>query len=848
MDIRKKINDLKADLQEYREIKEERRSAKNKNDHQVLLTQYADVYQKRVSEKTVLYESFWGRGLVDNPYAIFLGLLGRKEFRDLKHIWVIDDLEENQPIMDMYQDRKNVVFVKYQSKEYVEALATAKYLINNTTFQSFFSKKPEQIYVNTWHGTPIKTMGYQIPDGSFGVANIVRNFLSADHLLSANPHMTQMYLHSYKMEGIYPGEIIQEGYPRNDLLVKASSASVRDRLAAYGIKIQDHRKIILYAPTWRESGSGKAIINPTELLEVKERLEDAVDPGEYQILIKPHQLVYRQLKDLEEYRGLLVPSVIDANELMHITDILISDYSSIFLDYMVLDRPILFYIPDLEEYRKNRGLDLMPEELPGPASADLGEIISEIRDIGSIWERYGERYQSIKKRMCPYEDGAVSDRVVDAVFGVTGDYRRIRTEKTKERLLLHGGKIMENGISHSFLNLLEQVDHERFDVTVYIAEDPGNPAMRQNINDIPEQVRVLVRTGACVSTVDEDARREFVTRRGMYDSMMRRIYPIQMAKREFRRCFGDARFDYIVNFEGYNSMYSIVLLQGQAKIKSIWMHSDIGADMERTVKGKKTLRKALNFNVSLYPQYDRLVSCGRSVMEVNRKRLGTDRTFQNFVYAKNTVNEKRIRANLEDHENVSLKGMQYGIQNVEEDHANKMSAQLIPLPDTRTINFVTMGRLSTEKNHMALLRAFARLHGEYPETRLYILGDGPLREQEERKIFSLGLEDKVFLPGKVKNPFSVMRRCHCFILPSIHEGQPMVLLEARAIHMPIIVSDFSTVVDSILPEGQLLIQPTEEAILEGMGAFMRGKVPADYAFDVQAYNREAYQEFLQAVT
>lgn len=76
----------------------------------------------------------------------------------------------------------------------------------------------------------------------------------------------------------------------------------------------------------------------------------------------------------------------------------------------------------------------------------------------------------------------------------------------------------------------------------------------------------------------------------------------------------------------------------------------------------------------------------------------------------------------------------------------------------------------------------------------------------------------------------------------------MVLLEARAIHMPIIVSDFSTVVDSILPEGQLLIRPTEEAILEGMRAFMRGKVPAGYAFDVQAYNKEAYQEFLQAVT
>ena len=145
MDIRKKIRKLKKDFQEYQEIKEERKKIRSKNSHQILLTQYADIYKKPVSDHTILYESFWGRGLVDNPYAIFLELLDRPGFSDFKHIWVIDDLEENQPIINEYAGRRNVVFVEYRSKEYLEALATAKYLINNTTFQNFFIRKPEQV-------------------------------------------------------------------------------------------------------------------------------------------------------------------------------------------------------------------------------------------------------------------------------------------------------------------------------------------------------------------------------------------------------------------------------------------------------------------------------------------------------------------------------------------------------------------------------------------------------------------------------------------------------------------------------------------------------------------------------
>lgn len=235
-------------------------------------------------------------------------------------------------------------------------------------------------------------------------------------------------------------------------------------------------------------------------------------------------------------------------------------------------------------------------------------------------------------------------------------------------------------------------------------------------------------------------------------------------------------------------------------------------------------------------------------MEVNRENLGTEESAQKFVYARNMIDSGRIQEKLEKQEIAYVGDRAYVIQDIEETLSGRLSAQLIPVPEEDKVNFVTMGRMSTEKNQVTLIQAFARLQEEYPDTRLYILGDGPLRDREERRVYELGLSDKVTLPGIVRNPFAIMQRCQCFIMPSLHEGQPMVLLEARAVHMPIIVADFSTVVDSLLPEGQLLIGHTEDEILEGMRSFMRGEVPDAYDFDVQTYNREVYQEFVRAIT
>ena len=233
-------------------------------------------------------------------------------------------------------------------------------------------------------------------------------------------------------------------------------------------------------------------------------------------------------------------------------------------------------------------------------------------------------------------------------------------------------------------------------------------------------------------------------------------------------------------------------------------------------------------------------------MKVNRKKLSTPATYDKFKAAKNTANEVRIGKYLNSETVMDIAGDEYLVKDELGDGKNAKLIDLVALPKKENINFVTMGRMSVEKNHMALIDAFSRLVKNNPRAKLYLLGSGPLERKIKKQIDELGLRSYVILTGNVKNPFAIMKRCDCFILPSLHEGQPMVLLEARECGLPIIVSKFSTVKDSLYPKGQLVIGNDEESIYHGLEAFVNGKVPT-CDFKLSDYNQEAYEEFKKAI-
>ena len=806
---------------------------------------YVEAFEKnKIDEKTILYQSYFGRGMICHPYALFKEFMKDERFKDFKHVWVFDEIDQHEIEMDLYKDCPNVIFVDMGDDEYLDYLTTAKYLVNNVTFPYYFIKKEGQVLINTWHGIPLKNLGFDMPEGNVDTTNTLRNFFQTDYLISANNFTTENFKSAFKLDGVYNGKIIETGYPRNDIFFDYDKEQLIEKFKKFGVDIDPNKKVVIYAPTWKGKEYGDPNLDVDEYDRFLDTMYKYVDKDKYQILFKPHQVVYKHLRDKGKLKSYYIPATIDTNELMSITDVLISDYSSIFFDYMATGRPVLFYIPDLETYQEERGLYFPPEDLPGPITKDLTELGMLLKDIDNYKDSFDySKYTKTKEWATGNDDGNVCKRVIDVVLGEEKDTLvHSNFDNGKIKVLIHNDTMKTNGITSSMMNLLKNIDYDKYDVTVcanrarFIDREEGE----DNTNKINKHARVLYRNTFHGGTKKEFIDNELTLYYGVDIAKKKKFFPAKMYEREFDRCFYGVDFDYVINFSGYSMFLSLVFASKEKPKKLIWMHNDMKAERERFEDGERKFY-ALG---TTYPLYDKLVSCSKSVMEINKENLGTPEIMDKFGYARNLVSDERIQECLKENRWVTIDDKPYYVKTIEEKQGENYSIELINGMEEGTVSFVTMGRLSYEKNHLEMIEAFGELYKEYPNARLHILGEGPLQKDEENLIKKLQLENKVILTGNLSNPFAYIKRCDCYIMPSIHEGQPMAILEARMMDMPIIVSDFSTVKDSLYENGQLLIKKDKQSIYEGMKAFMEGQVPNEFKFDIDEYNKIAIKEFL----
>ncbi len=509
---------------------------------------YAKYYRKNhVDEYTIFYSSHQGAGMVCGPYAIFRSLMKSRDFDRYDHVWQINDPAERKQLQKEFGDWTNVIFVEKNSPGYFNALTSAKYIVINSTLPFYFTKKPEQVFVNTWHGIPLKTLGYDVPDGKFTTRNMTRNFLLTDFLISPCRFMTKIYLESYKLGGLYTGKLIENGYPRNDLLFDTKRDDIVEKLINRGIPVDDKRKIILYAPTWKGSSFDRADMDIARYDEFCDFLSEHIDTKKYQILIKPHPMVYKLLSDREKRSGRYIPQSIDTDELMSVTDVLVSDYSSIFFDFLLTDRPIIFYIPDLESYREYRGVYFGLHELPGPYSGDMGDIAEWINRAETLRSEYSSAYEKMKTWSCEFDDGKVSQKVVDGVFHNESDaYRVVEPDNSsKKKILVAGGRFAPGEHTEKILAWLDGIDYTRNDVTLLI-DDGGK--CTDEIMRVNDNVRVLCRNGLIPRSMIQALRAALVNPDSVGTSTLIKMQNSEVFRRNYRRCLGDSRFDTVVNF------------------------------------------------------------------------------------------------------------------------------------------------------------------------------------------------------------------------------------------------------------------------------------------------------------
>lgn len=294
-------------------------------------------------------------------------------------------------------------------------MTRAKYKVFNSRQPDWYVNRKGMKFIQTWHGTPLKKLVFDMEDVHSASMSHKKDFYKVSrqwsYLLSDNTFSTEVFTHAFLFE---KEKIIETGYPRNDILCLSDQQSkIRKIKESLGIPLD--KKVILYAPTWRDdsyyaSGQYKFKLElNTDLL--KESLEQ-----EYVILLRTHYFVVDQIdslcKDSFLYNGSRYQ---DISELYLISDVCITDYSSVFFDYANLKRPIIFYTYDIDKYRDElHGFYIdMESELPGPIVTTSEQVLDAIENINSIQLQYKGRYEKFCERFCNLDDGHASQRVVE---------------------------------------------------------------------------------------------------------------------------------------------------------------------------------------------------------------------------------------------------------------------------------------------------------------------------------------------------------------------------------------------------------------------------------------------------
>lgn len=372
--------------------------------------------KNEVDDKIILFESYNARNISCTPKRILEIMSNDEKFNNYKLIVSVRDDEKYKKLYS----QKNIHFVKYNSNEYYTCLSKAKYLFVNSRLPKYVTIKKEQVYIQCWHGTPLKRLGADIIDnGRNGIERLedtIESYINEgkriSYFLSPSKYASDKFCTAFCLDKLNKSDCLLEiGYPRNDFLTNISKIEINALKDKYAI--DKSKKTILYAPTWRDNEySAKDGYTHKLALDI-EKLQKQIG-NDFQILLRSHYFI-SSIFDTNKYDDFIidVSKIDDINELYVISDMLITDYSSVFFDYSILKKPILFYMYDKKIYEDSiRGFYLNLDELPGAiieTEQDLYEnIISPKFDIG-VHNKFIDKF-------CYLDDGQAGERLINMVI------------------------------------------------------------------------------------------------------------------------------------------------------------------------------------------------------------------------------------------------------------------------------------------------------------------------------------------------------------------------------------------------------------------------------------------------
>ncbi len=480
----------------------------------------------------------------------------------------------------------------------------------------------------------------------------------------------------------------------------------------------------------------------------------------------------------------------------------------------------------------------------GGASFSLPQLLSAAvlvvakTHLPALQKRVGPIFSG---RIVALPDGSAEDMRIQALCGLAPDPVPEQSAAASRRLLIYGGSLAVNGVTTSLVYRLRSLDPARYDITLLLPETVP-AAARDMLSSLPEWVRILPSSGSRAATLREWFCWWRLSRRGG-DPDNRANLPLRaFLAREAKRRVGLAQFDALVDYSGYGAYYPLLFLQIPCARRLIWQHNDIRRDMTNRDKGKQRRYRyfcaGLSVVTQLYPRFDRVVSASAAVYAQNRRNFALPGQEERFVFCNNLIDADAVRQKAAADCTLVRDGKAYY-----GDGDMSSTSLRAPMPDPACFSFVTMGRLSPEKNQDALIRAFARLAGENDRVRLTLIGSGEWEDKLRALAAEFAVADKVTFTGDLQNPFAYLKHFDAFVFVSHYEAMGLAVIEARILGLPIVLSDYPAASSVSVPGGQITVDQTPNGICAGMRELMAAPEKAWAPFDEEEERRRSAAQF-----
>lgn len=768
-------------------------------------------YRAKIKKNWILLQSKNGLDLAGNMLRIAEELGQNQDYQRYRLFIAYKRGRRQQfkKIIQLYKIR-NVCLIKVGGILYICITAMAGYLFNDSTFPLWFAKKKGQIITNTWHGTPWKKMGKDVPDRAYDMGNVQKNHLFSDYLVYPSDYMRDIMMSAYCLEHLYQGKILLSGYPRNSIFFDEISRS------KLGMELNpDRRRLYGYMPTWR--GNLRNIHSNKITLQI-EYYFSFLD-----ILLQDNEIFYVHLHpflsdniDYDNYHHIKpFPKYYQPYDILNICDCLVTDYSSVLFDFSNTGKKIVLFVYDKEIYLKERGIYQPMESFPFSQVRSVEELVKEMRSP----KQYNDL--EFRNRFCQYDGKDIAMKLCRHIIKGDEVFKEWESRNNgKENVLLYSGPFIQNGLTTALLNLLSNIDLKKrnYYVTFTASSLKENPL---RVSMLPKQVGIVPMASLGWKSVGEWCAAYLYYNKSVNSHNILKILD-RFYQRLYENNFGISQYRAVVHFTGYEKDIINLFLQADVT-RMICVHNDMASEIKtRGFQHELSLKRA-------YREYDRVLPVTEDIHPLTVELSGMEENI-------------RIMENCHDYKTVLQKAKEEIV--FDENTVCTVSVErLIDILSSDVRKFITIGRYEIQKGHKMLLDAFSKFYEEHQESYLFIIGGhGALYEQTVRYKNTLYAKDHIVLICSLRNPMPILKKCDVFILSSLYEGLGLVLLEADTLGIPVISTDIPGPRGFIRDHGGYLAAASAEGIYEGMVAFENGKVEA-MNVDYEAYNRNSVMQF-----